>query len=33
MYEKAVSYGCLVAMFGLIAYGSNTIIRTNMGMT
>ena len=32
VYEKAVSYGCLVAMFGLIAYGSRTIIMTNMGM-
>jgi len=32
-YEKAVSYGCLAAMFGLIAYGSRTIIMTNMGMT
>ena len=32
MYEKAVSYGCLAAMFGLIAYGSRTIIMTNMGM-
>jgi len=32
LYEKAVSYGCLVAMFGLIAYGSRTIIMTNMGM-
>jgi len=31
-YEKAVSYGCLVAMVGLIAYGSRTIIVTNMGM-
>ena len=31
-YEKAVSYGCLAAMFGLIAYGSRTIIMTNMGM-
>ena len=31
-YEKAVSYGCLTAMFGLIAYGSRTIIMTNMGM-
>ena len=31
-YEKAVSYGCLVAMIGLIAYGSRTIIMTNMGM-
>ncbi len=33
MYEKAVSYGCVAAMFGLIAYGSRTIIMTNMGMT
>jgi len=32
IYEKAVSYGCLVAMIGLIAYGSRTIIMTNMGM-
>ncbi|MFQ5496707.1 MAG: succinate dehydrogenase [Nitrosopumilus sp.] len=32
MYEKAVSYGCLAAMFGLIAYGSRTIIMTNMGI-
>lgn len=31
-YEKAVSYGCLAAMFALIAYGSRTIIMTNMGM-
>lgn len=31
-YERAVSYGCLAAMFGLIAYGSRTIIMTNMGM-
>ena len=31
-YEKAVSYGCLAAMVGLIAYGSRTIIVTNMGM-
>jgi succinate dehydrogenase / fumarate reductase membrane anchor subunit len=31
-YEKAVSYGCFVAMIGLIAYGSRTIIMTNMGM-
>ncbi len=31
-YEKAVSYGCLAAMIGLIAYGSRTIIMTNMGM-
>ncbi|ABX12156.1 succinate dehydrogenase/fumarate reductase [Nitrosopumilus maritimus] len=32
VYEKAVSYGCLAAMFALIAYGSRTIIMTNMGM-
>ncbi len=32
-YEKAVSYGCFVAMIGLIAYGSRTIIMTNMGMS
>ncbi len=32
VYEKAVSYGCVAAMFGLIAYGSRTIIMTNMGM-
>ena len=32
MYEKAVSYGCVVAMVGLIAYGSRTIIMVNMGM-
>jgi len=32
MYEKAVSYGCLVGMLGLIAYGSRTIIMVNMGM-
>ncbi len=32
MYEKAVSYGCLAAMIGLIAYGSRTIIMANMGM-
>ncbi len=31
-YEKAVSYGCIVAMIGLIAYGSRTIIVVNMGM-
>jgi len=31
-YEKAVSYGCFMAMIGLIAYGSRTIIMTNMGM-
>ena len=32
LYEKSVSYGCLVAMIGLIAYGSRTIIMTNMGI-
>nr|AIF11800.1 succinate dehydrogenase cytochrome b556 subunit (sdhC) [uncultured marine thaumarchaeote KM3_53_F06] len=32
IYEKAVSYGCLAAMFGLIVYGSRTIIMVNMGM-
>ena len=32
LYEKSVSYGCLIAMIGLIAYGSRTIIMTNMGM-
>ena len=31
-YERAVSYGCLAGMLGLIAYGSRTIIMTNMGM-
>ena len=31
-YEKAVSYGCIAAMIGLIAYGSRTIIVTNMGL-
>lgn len=32
VYEKAVSYGCVVAMIVLIAYGSRTIFMTNMGM-
>ncbi|HWP78961.1 MAG TPA: succinate dehydrogenase [Candidatus Nitrosotenuis sp.] len=32
-YEKAVTYGCLAAMAGLIAYGSRTILMTSMGMT
>jgi len=32
VYEKTVSYGCLAAMVGLIAYGSRTIIMVNMGM-
>lgn len=31
-YEKAVSYGCVAAMIGLIAYGSRTIIMINTGM-
>ena len=31
-YEKAVSYGCVVAMIGLIVYGSRTIFMVNMGM-
>ena len=32
VYERAVSYGCLAAMIGLIAYGSRTIIMVNMGL-
>ncbi len=32
IYEKDVSYGCLAAMIGLIAYGSRTIIVVNMGL-
>lgn len=32
-YEKAVTYGCLAAMIGLIAYGSRTILMTSMGLT
>ena len=31
-YEKTVSYGCLAAMFVVIAYGSRTIIMANMGL-
>lgn len=31
-YEKVVSYGCVVAMIALIAYGSRTIIMVNTGM-
>lgn len=31
-YEKAVSYGCVAAMLVLIAYGTRTILMTNMGM-
>ena len=30
-YEKAVSYGCLAAMFAVIAYGSRTIIMASAG--
>ncbi|MDC8438376.1 MAG: succinate dehydrogenase [Candidatus Nitrosotenuis sp.] len=32
-YEKAVTYGCVAAMAGLVAYGSRTILMTSMGMT
>lgn len=32
-YEKAVSYGCIAAMIGLVAYGSRTILMASMGMT
>ena len=32
-YEKAVSYGCIAGMVGLVAYGSRTILLTSMGMT
>lgn len=32
-YEKAVSYGCVVAMVALVAYGSRTIIMTSMGVS
>ena len=31
-YEKLVTIGCLGGMAALIAYGSRTIIMTNMGM-
>ena len=31
-YEKAVSYGCVAAMIGLIAYGTRTIVMVNVGM-
>ena len=31
-YEKAVSYGCVAGMIGLIGYGTRTIVMTNMGM-
>ncbi len=30
-YEKAVSYGCVAAMIGLIAYGSRTIFIVSSG--
>lgn len=32
-YEKAVSYGCIAAMAGLVAYGSRTILMASMGIT
>jgi len=32
-YEKAVSYGCVAAMIGLVAYGSRTILLASMGVT
>lgn len=32
LYERAVSYGCVAAMIGLIAYGTRTIVMVNMGM-
>ena len=31
-YEKGVTYGCIAGMVALIAYGTRTIIMTNMGM-
>ena len=31
-YEKVITFGCLAAMAGLIAYGSRTITMTSMGM-
>ncbi len=31
-YEKVVSYGCIVAMAILIAYGTRTILMASMGM-
>ena len=31
-YEKGVTYGCIAGMVVLIAYGTRTIIMTNMGM-
>ena len=32
-YEKAVTYGCVAAMVGLVAYGSRTILMASMGMS
>lgn len=31
-YERAVTYGCIAGMVGLVAYGSRTILMTSMGM-
>lgn len=31
VYEKAVSYGCVAAMAGTIAYGSRTILMVTTG--
>lgn len=31
VYEKAVSYGCVAGMVGLIAYGSRTILVVTTG--
>jgi succinate dehydrogenase / fumarate reductase, membrane anchor subunit len=31
-YERTVTYGCIAAMVGVIAYGSRTIIMTSLGM-
>lgn len=32
VYEKSVTYGCLVAMAAVIAFGSRTIFITSLGM-
>jgi len=32
-YEKAVTYGCIAGMVGLVAFGSRTILMASMGMT
>ena len=32
-YERAINYGSLAAMAGLIAYGSRTILMAGMGIT